>query len=209
MEKGRYKIDENLAKQGTSINMIILDKDVYANLQRGHPCNVPNLITTEQVSLPHDPKVNSMIDQLKNNPTKISLYDLISTLKVHRDILYALFKNENIPTNISATMFSKKIRTIKECDVIYFYKSEKLNQDLLDECSTLYITPMVDGCEVKMIMVDNGSTVNVCSNIFLTQLQEKGVALPPLKEVTFRIQTYDSSLKKPLGIAELMITTSA
>jgi len=111
-----------------------------------------------------------MIDQLKNTPTKISLHDLIYTSQVHRDILYALFKNETVPINISATMFSEKIRTIKECDIISFYQFEKLNKELLDECSTLYVTPVVDGWEVKRIMVDNGSTINVFSNHFLIQL---------------------------------------
>jgi len=47
-----------------------------------------------------------MIDQLKNTPAKISLYDLISTSQTHRDVLYTLFKNETIPTNILATTFS-------------------------------------------------------------------------------------------------------
>ena len=50
-----------------------------------------------------------MIDQLKNTPNKISLYDLISTSQTHRDALYAFFKNETIPTNISTTIFSEKL----------------------------------------------------------------------------------------------------
>lgn len=49
MEQGRYKIDENLAKRGGTINMVTIDKEVCASLRRGCPCNVPNLVTTEQV----------------------------------------------------------------------------------------------------------------------------------------------------------------
>jgi len=90
-----------------------------------------------------------MIEQLKIIPTKISLYDLIFTSETHREILYALFKKEIVPTNMSAGMFSKKIKSIKECDAISFYKSKKLSKELLDECSTLYITPMIDGWEIK------------------------------------------------------------
>ena len=206
MKKGRYIIDEILSNQGPIINIVSKEKEVCANLRREFPCNVPNLITNEQVSIPHDPKVYKMIDQLKNTPTEISLYDLISTSQVHRDILYDLFMNETIPNNILAAMFSEKIRTIKECDAISFYKYGKLNQELLYECFTLYITPMVDGWEVKCTIVDNGSTVNVCSNHFLMQLQEKGLDIPPLEEDTFRIRAYDSSLKKPLGITTIMIT---
>jgi len=66
---------------------------------------------------------------------------------------------------------------------------------------------MVDEWEVKRTMVDNGSAMNVCSNHFLTQLQEKGVTIPPLEEATFKIRAYDSSSKKPIGIATIMITT--
>lgn len=57
------------------------------------------------------------------------------------------------------------------------------------------------------VQLYNGSTINECSNHFLTQVQEKGVDIPPLEEATFRIQAYDSSSKKPLGIATIMITT--
>lgn len=52
-------------------------------------------------------------------------------------------------------------------------------------------------------MVDNGSIVNVW---FLNQLQENGVAIPPLEEATFKIWAYDSSLKKPLGISTLLFS---
>ena len=83
IEKGRYKIDEHLAKQGDTINVFKVVKEVYANMRRGRPCNILNLITTEQVSVPLDPKFYSMIDQLKNTLAKISLYDLISTSQVH------------------------------------------------------------------------------------------------------------------------------
>jgi len=85
-----------------------------------------------------------MIDQLKNTLTKITLYDLISTSHIHRKVLYTLFKSETFPTNILVTVFYEKLRTIREGDIIFFYKSKKLNQELLDECSTLYITPMVE-----------------------------------------------------------------
>ena len=112
-----------------------------------------------------------MIDQLKNTPTNISLYDLISTSQAHREVLYALLKNETIPTKILASIFSKKLRTIREGDTISFYKFEMLNQELLEECSTLYITHMVEEYKVKSTMVDNGCAMNVCSNYFLAQLQ--------------------------------------
>jgi len=120
-----------------------------------------------------------MIEQLKNTTTKISLYDLISISKTHKEILHALFKKETIPTNMSAAMFSKKVKD-KECDVISFYKYEKLSKNMLDECLALYITSMVDGWDIKRTMMDNGSTINVCSHKCLTQLQEKGVEITPL-----------------------------
>lgn len=102
---------------------------------------------------------------------------------------------------------SKKLQTIRESDTISFHKSEILNQELLNECASLYIAPMVDELEVKRTIVDNVSAMNVCSNYFLTQLQEKDVTIPPLEEAIFKIRAYDSSSKKPLGIATIMITT--
>lgn len=108
MEQGRYKIDENLNKKGGKINVVIIDKETCATLLRGYPRNIPNLVTMEQVSIPPDLKVYNMIDQLKNTPSKISLYDLISTFQAHRDVLYALFKYETILTNILNTTFFRE-----------------------------------------------------------------------------------------------------
>lgn len=85
--------------------MEILDKEVYTNLWRGYPWNISNLIIIEHVTIPPDPKVYSMIDQLKNTPIMISLYDLISTPQAHMKALYVLFKSKIIPTNILATTF--------------------------------------------------------------------------------------------------------
>lgn len=61
-----------------------------------------------------------MIDQLKNIATKISLYYLISTSQTHRDVLYVLFNNEIVLTNILDAKFFEKLRTIKECDASLF-----------------------------------------------------------------------------------------
>lgn len=74
-------------------------------LRRGHPRHTPNLVTILKVSIPPDMKAYSVIEQLKTTLAKISLYDLISTSKVHREILYALFKKEVVPTNIITAVF--------------------------------------------------------------------------------------------------------
>jgi len=107
-----------------------------------------------------------MIEKVKTTPSMISLYDLISTSKKHKEILYALFKNKTFPTNITGTIFLKNLSSIKECDRITFYRSEKLSKETLTECVALYITPMIEGWKIKRTMVDNGSVVNICSHKF-------------------------------------------
>lgn len=96
-------------------------------------------------SIPHDPKAYSMIEQFKTTSVKISLYDLISTSKTHQEIQYVMFKKEIIPTNVCVAIFSKKLQSIEECDAITFYKSDKFSKEILIECLSLYITPMIDG----------------------------------------------------------------
>lgn len=136
-----------------------------------------------------------MIEQLKTTPAKISLYDIIFTSEIHREILYALLKMEIVPTNMSVAMLSKKLRDIKECDAISFYKFEKLNKEFIDKCLALYITPMINGWYIKRTLVDNGSTINACSHKVLIQLQEKGLEIPSLEEAKFKIKAYDNSSK--------------
>lgn len=121
--------------------------------------------------------------------------------------MYALFKKYIVPNNILAIIFSQKLKPLEECDAISFYKYEKLKNELLDECLALYITLMVEGCELKLTLVDNGFVINIYFHEFLNQLKEKGVKIPPLDEATFRIKAYDSSWKKPLGIATIIVTT--
>lgn len=82
-------------------------------------------------------------------------------------------------------MFLEKLKPLKEVDIISFYKSKKLKKELLDECLVLYITPMIEGWEIKRTLVDNGSAFIMCSQKLLNQLKEKGVQIPPLDEFTF------------------------
>jgi len=147
-----------------------------------------------------------MIEKLKTIPTNIILYDLISTSKTHKDLLYALFKKEIVPTKMYVAMFSKKLRSIKECDAISFYRYEKFSKELLVECLALYITPMIDGWEIKTTSIDNGSAINVCSHKVFIQLQEKGVEIPPFEDATFIIRAHDTSSKKLVGIATILVT---
>jgi len=93
--------------------VVSIGKEMCVNLRSGHQQNIPNPITIEQVSILPNPKVYSMIDQLKNTLAKIRLYDIISTSQEHRDVLYALFKNKTIPTNISIVIFFKKLQNIR------------------------------------------------------------------------------------------------
>jgi len=79
---------------------------VCVGLRRGHSWHAPNPVTTKKLHIPHDPKEYSMIEQLKTNHENISLYDLISTSETHREIIYALFKKEIVPTNMFAAIFS-------------------------------------------------------------------------------------------------------
>lgn len=92
--QGRYKIDQKDSDLKVTINIVSVDKEVYAGLQRGNLRHIPYPITIEQVSIPHYLKTYSMIEQLKTTPTKISFYDLISTSETYREILYALFKKK-------------------------------------------------------------------------------------------------------------------
>lgn len=123
------------------VNIVSIDTKFDARLRRAHPRYIPNLVTTEQVSIPPNPKTYSMIEQLKTT----ILYDLISTFETHRKILYALFKKEIVLTNMLATIFFEKLGSIKECDATSFYRSKNLSKKLLDECIALYITPMIHG----------------------------------------------------------------
>jgi len=82
-------------------------------------------------------------------------------------------------------IFFKNLRSIKECDGIKFYKSKKLSREILVECLSLYITPMIEGWKIKRTLVDNGLAINACSHNFLIQLQEKGIKIPPLHEFIF------------------------
>ena len=58
---------------------------------------------------------------------------------------------------------------------------------------------MIHDLEIKRAMVDLGSAVNVCSQNFLQQLESNDVTISSLEEPSFRIRSYDSLTKKPLG----------
>lgn len=61
------------------------------------------------------------------------------------EVLYELVKKEKVPINIYTILVYEKIQSIKYCDAISFCKSKKLNKELIFECLTLYMIPMIYG----------------------------------------------------------------
>lgn len=106
------------------------------------------------------------------------MYDLISTSKKHIEVLYDLFKKETVLNNISTTIFSQKIQSIKDYDTNSFFRFEKLRKELIAECLALFITPMIHELEIKRAMVDLGSVFKVYSQKFLQQLEINDVTIP-------------------------------
>lgn len=64
---------------------------------------------------------------------------------------------------------------------------------------------MIDGWEIKIILIYNGLVVNICYHKFSIQIKEKYVGIPPLDESTFRIRAYDSAFKNLVGITIIII----
>ncbi|XP_070002762.1 uncharacterized protein [Nicotiana sylvestris] len=148
--------------------------------------------STEKLSMPNDtpivvvkkrppsdviakqekPKVQdySIIEQLRKTPAQISLLSLLIHSDEHRQAVMKILNEAHVPEKITVNHLEKIANKIFESNRITFFDDD-LPLEGMEHNQVLYLTVKCDESIVTRVLVDNGSSANICPLSTLNKLK--------------------------------------
>ena len=139
-------------------------------------------------------KEDEVLKQLQKTQANISLWGLLMALYKHRQNLVDLFNQIQVPTTTTSQDLNAMIGSIsKELPISYsdkdLTKKGKHHNDLL------HITIDAKGKRIQMVLIDDGSALNVCP---LKAASCLGLTIEYFVPTDQRVKAYDNSRREVL-----------
>ncbi|KAL0015538.1 hypothetical protein SO802_002607 [Lithocarpus litseifolius] len=103
----------------------------------------------------------SMIQQLNKSPAQISILALLLSSDVHRKALLKVLTETRVPINIIDSSFEGIVSLVLATNWVSFLDDE-LPSEGRDHTLAMHIVVKCEDMIVAMVLIDNGSTFNVC-----------------------------------------------
>ncbi len=145
---------------------------------------------------------NEVIKQLKKTQANISIWGLLMASKSHRDPVLRMQGQTHVSLDTSPSQLVQRISHIRMANTITFTDKD-LPKEGMNHNKALHITVITTGKRVPMVLVDNGSALNVCPFRTATCLgyQQKSFAV-----LGQAIRAYDNTRREVMGIPALEFT---
>ncbi|XP_075106868.1 uncharacterized protein LOC142179880 [Nicotiana tabacum] len=144
----------------------------------------------------------SIIDQLRKTPAQISLLSLLLHSEEHRRVLIKTLNEAYVTEKTTVNKLEKMAERFFEVNRITFS-----NDDLLEEGAghnrALHLMVKCEGHYVKGVMIDGGSSVDVCP---LSTLQQLNIGNNRIRTSNVSIRAFDGSKRDTIGEIELTMT---
>jgi len=99
-------------------------------------------------------------------PIQISILDLLQTSPLYQEILDSTLRESHVPSDINATEFHNLVGPILASCALSF-KTTDIPAVEPDHILSLCIAVMVLDFAVKRVMINNGSSLNLCTLKFI------------------------------------------
>ncbi|XP_070024975.1 uncharacterized protein [Nicotiana sylvestris] len=140
-------------------------------------------------------KEYSVIDQLNKTPAQISILSLLKNSKTHKNALLKVLSEAYVPNNITGGEMANMVGQVLESHKITFYEDELLPEGL-GHNKALHITVQYEDYFITRILIDGGSSLNICPLITRKKL---GKGLHKIKEGAITIKAFDGSQRSTIG----------
>ncbi|XP_070020681.1 uncharacterized protein [Nicotiana sylvestris] len=137
----------------------------------------------------------SIIDQLRKTPAQISLLSLLIHSKEHAHVLIKVLNEAHISEETTVDQLEKMANRFFEVNRISFTDDE-LPEEGAGHNRALNLMVKCEGHYVKRVMVDGGSSVDVCP---LSTLQSMKINTDRIRPSNVRIRAFDCSASKTMG----------
>jgi hypothetical protein len=182
----------------------VADKDKTSNFitRSGRISEDPAILDKQPVdgTDPRVPTENDKVQkQLQKTNANITLWELLVTSQEHRTALIKQLSTASVPTDLSPEDMTATIGSITMQRSLSF-SDDDLPRYGANHNYALYITVEIQEQQVPLVLIDNGSTVNVCPLRTVTKLGYKATDFTPS---SLAIRAYDDTRRAPLGTIKL------
>jgi hypothetical protein len=189
------------------------DQDLIAHTYHTRNNPQPNLVVPtslppSQLILPPPPHLPSMeydmINQLRNTPTKISLWELLQTSPTYHEALKKALATLSTPPpnqeNVNAFLPCMHV-TPGPPDIV-FNQKDLPSQEVQKQYDALMVVVTINKSIIHRTLIDNGSGLNICSMDMLKSIKANLSTSQPDNNL---IRGFDNIDKNTLGIITLPI----
>ncbi|XP_070015019.1 uncharacterized protein [Nicotiana sylvestris] len=134
-------------------------------------------------------KEYSVVEQLNKTPAQISILALLQSSEAYKNALMKILTKAYVPSNITRGEMANMVGQVLESHKITFHEDE-LPPEGLGHNKALHITTQCEDHFITRILVDGGSSLNICPLITLRTL---GKGLHEVKDGAIGVKAFDGS----------------
>ncbi|XP_075103651.1 uncharacterized protein LOC142178225 [Nicotiana tabacum] len=146
-------------------------------------------------------KEYSVVEQLNKIPAPISIVALLQSFEAHKNALMKILSEVYVPSNITGGEMENMVGQVLESHKITFHKDE-LPLEGFGHNKALHITVQCEDHFITKILVDGGSSLNICPLITLRTL---GKGLHEVKDGAISVKAFDGSQRSAIGEISLCL----
>ncbi|KAH7846222.1 hypothetical protein Vadar_011390 [Vaccinium darrowii] len=147
------------------------------------------------------PVENPIRKQLERTPASISIWGLLSSSREHRQKLIKTLSNMEVPPDIPPEALVALLAPNKAKHVVTFTEKD-LPPEGAGHNKPLHITMKCVGKWVPIILLDNGSALNVCP---LRTAYCLGFTTKDFQPSSLGVRAYDNTRRDVVGVVQLEI----
>ncbi|XP_070008170.1 uncharacterized protein [Nicotiana sylvestris] len=139
-------------------------------------------------------KKYSVIDQLNKTPSQIFILALLQNSEAHKNALVKVLSEAYVPNNIIGGERANMVGQVLESHKITFHEDE-LPPEGLGHNKALHITVQCEDYFITKILIDGGSSLNICP---LVTLKKLGKGLHEIKDEAINVKAFDGSQRSTI-----------
>ena len=156
----------------------------------------------EKIVVEETASTDIVTEQLKKTKTNASIWDLLISSESHRRALVKALTQIPIPETATPDEVVRLMTERKKGEITF--SDEDLPLEGRDHNKALFIAAEVNGKRTSCVMVDDGSSINVCPSKLLAKM---GIAKEDLKPSDLVIRAYDDSKRAVEGTFTAKVKT--
>ncbi|XP_012477638.1 uncharacterized protein LOC105793260 [Gossypium raimondii] len=141
----------------------------------------------------------SVIEQLRKQPTRISVLTLLLSSEVHRNALMKVLNETYVANDISVNKLDRMVGNIS-ADNFIFFNDDEIPSRGMGSTKALHITTHCKGYTLLGVLIDNGSSLNVLP---LSTLNRLPVDSSRMKTCQNIVKVFDGTERRVMGRIEI------